>query len=46
MMEGLELAKLQMKSLVLQAQTFLEMNQVVCAGPFLYTFVQQVSKFL
>ena len=42
MSEGLGLAKVQQKTLVAQVQLFLDMNQVVCAGPFLYAFVQEV----
>ena len=41
--KGLEMAKLQLKAIVTQVQSFLDMNQVISAGPFLYAFVQEVK---
>ncbi|ESN97663.1 hypothetical protein HELRODRAFT_157531 [Helobdella robusta] len=38
---GIEKFKGQTRILVAQVQSFLDMNQVISAGPFLYTFVQQ-----
>ena len=38
------LAKRQLTALVTQVQTFLDMHQVISAGPFLYVFVQEVSR--
>ncbi|XP_059141300.1 cell division control protein 45 homolog [Physella acuta] len=38
---GLEAAKLQLKSVVTQVQSFLDMHQIISAGPFLYVFVQE-----
>lgn len=46
MLEGLELAKVHLKTLVAQVQTFLESKQIVCAGPFLYASVPDVSETL
>jgi len=43
MTAGLDLAKLHLKTILAQVQTFLDMHQVVSAGPFLYAFVQEVS---
>jgi len=43
MAEGLDLAKVHLKTIFAQVQTFLDMHQVVSAGPFLYAFVQEVS---
>ena len=40
--KGLEQAKIQLKAIVKQVQSFLDMNQVISAGPFLYAFVQEV----
>ncbi len=45
MEEGLRLAKLQQQAIVTQVQSFLDMNQIVSAGPFLYGFVQEVCIF-
>ncbi|XP_065663876.1 cell division control protein 45 homolog isoform X2 [Hydra vulgaris] len=36
LIDGIELAKLQVASLVLQVRSFIDSHQVVCAGPFLY----------
>jgi hypothetical protein len=44
MASGLDLAKLHLKTVFAQVQTFLDMHQVVSAGPFLYAFVQEVSE--
>jgi len=38
---AIELAKVQLKTTAAQVQTFLDMNQIMCAGPFLYAFVQE-----
>ncbi|ELT95314.1 hypothetical protein CAPTEDRAFT_224008 [Capitella teleta] len=38
---GLEQAKLQQKAIVTQVQSFLDMNQIISAGPFLYALVQE-----
>jgi len=43
---GLDLAKVHLKTIFAQVQTFLDMNQVVSAGPFLYTFVQEVHSYV
>lgn len=44
--EGLEkaidLARKQLQAVVTQVQTFLDIHQVLSAGPFLYTFIQEV----
>lgn len=40
---GLEAAKLQLKSVVTQVQSFLDMHQIISAGPFLYVLVQEAS---
>jgi len=45
MADGLDLAKVHLKTIFAQVQTFLDMHQVVSAGPFLYTFVQEVGVF-
>ena len=42
MVKGIEAAKLQQKAIVNQVQSFLDMNQIISAGPFLYGFVQEV----
>ena len=46
MADGLDLAKVHLKTIFAQVQTFLDMHQVVSAGPFLYAFVQEVSVYL
>ncbi|XP_063888720.1 cell division control protein 45 homolog isoform X2 [Scylla paramamosain] len=38
---GIELRKQQLEAIYRQVQTFLDMNQVICAGPFLYATVVQ-----
>lgn len=38
---GLELAKRQLQAIVTQVQTFLDMHQVISAGPFLYALMQE-----
>ena len=43
MERGLVVAKAQQSAIVSQVQSFLDMNQIISAGPFLYAFVQQVS---
>ena len=43
MADGLDMAKVHLKTIFAQVQTFLDMHQVVSAGPFLYAFVQEVS---
>ena len=43
--QGVEMAKLQFQAIVKQVQTFVDMNQVISAGPFLYAFVQEVWLF-
>ena len=40
-LHALELSKRQMKALVNQVQTLLDMAQVMSAGPFLYACVQE-----
>ena len=42
--KGLTAAKKQLESVYSQMQTFLDMNQVISAGPFLYATVLQVVK--
>ncbi|KAK7088800.1 hypothetical protein V1264_022672 [Littorina saxatilis] len=44
--KGVVLAKRQLTALVNQVQTFLDMHQVISAGPFLYVFVQEVCSAL
>jgi len=46
MSDGLDLAKVHLKTIFAQVQTFLDMHQVVSAGPFLYAFVQEVCLYL
>lgn len=46
MEEALNMAKKQIGALASQVQTFLDMQQVMSAGPFLYAFVQEVSWLL
>ncbi|KAL4225254.1 DNA replication initiation factor cdc45 [Mactra antiquata] len=41
MENGLELAKKQLQAIITQVQTFLDMHQVISAGPFLYAFIQE-----
>ncbi|XP_013383421.1 cell division control protein 45 homolog [Lingula anatina] len=41
MEKGLNLAKKQITAIVKQVQSFLDMNQVISAGPFLYAFIQE-----
>ncbi|XP_064612801.1 cell division control protein 45 homolog [Liolophura sinensis] len=41
MEKSLDLAKKQLKAMVTQVQTFLDMHQVISAGPFLYVFIQE-----
>ena len=42
-LEGaVENAKTQLKAIVAQVQTFLDMNQIISAGSFLYGFVKEV----
>ncbi|BFZ04616.1 hypothetical protein BsWGS_07655 [Bradybaena similaris] len=38
---GLDSAKLQLRGVVNQVQSFLDMHQIISAGPFLYVFVQE-----
>ncbi|XP_074641987.1 cell division control protein 45 homolog [Tubulanus polymorphus] len=38
---GLDFAKMQVKAIVNQVQTFLDMNQIISAGPFLYAFITE-----
>ncbi|XP_002736001.2 cell division control protein 45 homolog [Saccoglossus kowalevskii] len=40
---GLDTAKKQMTAILEQVRTLLDMNQVICAGPFLYAYVQSGS---
>ena len=37
------MSKLQLQAIVKQVQTFMDMSQVISAGPFLYAFVQEVN---
>ncbi|ESO91700.1 hypothetical protein LOTGIDRAFT_206668 [Lottia gigantea] len=39
--KALEIAKKQLVAVVNQVQTFLDMHQVISAGPFLYSFIQE-----
>ncbi|OPL21134.1 hypothetical protein AM593_02607, partial [Mytilus galloprovincialis] len=39
--KAVELAKKQTQAIVTQVQTFLDMHQVISAGPFLYAFIQE-----
>lgn len=41
--KAIQLAKRQLTALVTQVQTFLDMHQIISAGPFLYVFVNEVS---
>ena len=43
--KALELAKKQVQAIVTQVQTFLDMHQVISAGPFLYAFIQEVINY-
>lgn len=43
MEKGLEMGKQQQRAIMTQVQSFLDMNQIISAGPFLYAFVQEVS---
>jgi len=45
MEKGIELARRQLKAIIAQVQTFLDMHQVISAGPFLYAFMQEVGGF-
>ena len=40
---AIEEAKSQTQAIVKQAQSFLDMNQIVSAGPFLYCFIKEAS---
>lgn len=42
-MTGIASAKKQLEAVYSQMQTFLDMNQVISAGPFLYATVLQVG---
>ena len=42
MEKGLELSKRQLQAIITQVQTFLDMHQVISAGPFLYAFMEEV----
>ena len=44
--KGIEAAKLQQRAIANQVQSFLDMNQIISAGPFLYGFVQEVFPYL
>ncbi|KAK3576694.1 hypothetical protein CHS0354_024303 [Potamilus streckersoni] len=39
--KGIEMAKNQLQAIIKQVQTFLDMHQVISAGPFLYAFIQE-----
>lgn len=41
MEKGIELARRQLQAIIAQVQTFLDMHQVISAGPFLYAFMQE-----
>ena len=45
MEKGLELSKRQLQAIITQVQTFLDMHQVISAGPFLYAFMEEVSHY-
>lgn len=45
MEQSLELAKMQLKAVVTQVQSFLDINQIICVGPFFFTYVQEVKYF-
>lgn len=42
MEKAIDLARKQLQAVVTQVQTFLDIHQVLSAGPFLYTFIQEV----
>ena len=44
MEKSLERAKLQTGAVVTQVTSFIDMNQIISAGPFLYAFVIEVSQ--
>ena len=46
MEKGLELSKRQLQAIITQVQTFLDMHQVISAGPFLYAFYYYPSFFI
>ena len=46
MEKGLELSKSQLQAIITQVQTFLDMHQVISAGPFLYAFYYYPSFFI
>ncbi|WAR03472.1 CDC45-like protein [Mya arenaria] len=41
MEKGIDLARRQLQAVIAQVQTFLDMHQVISAGPFLYAFMQE-----
>ncbi|XP_077995544.1 cell division control protein 45 homolog [Glandiceps talaboti] len=43
LLNGLESAKKQLMAILEQVRTLLDMNQVICAGPFLYAYIQTGS---
>ncbi|XP_057295663.1 cell division control protein 45 homolog isoform X1 [Hydractinia symbiolongicarpus] len=43
LIEGIELGKQQITSMVNQVRSFIDSHQIVCAGPFLYVHVQDGS---
>ena len=42
MEKGIEQSKKQLQAIITQVQTFLDMHQVISAGPFLYAFMEEV----
>jgi len=43
LMDGIELSKVQITTIVNQVRSFIDSHQIVCAGPFLYANVQEGS---
>ena len=46
MEKGLEQSKRQLQAIITQVQTFLDMHQVISAGPFLYAFMEEVILYV
>lgn len=44
--KAIDLARKQLQAVVTQVQTFLDIHQVISAGPFLYTFIQEVGTLI
>ena len=46
MEKGIEQSKKQLQAIITQVQTFLDMHQVISAGPFLYAFMEEVVNYI